>query len=93
MSPRRKAQRYAIASLDEAKAYAAHPILGARLRDCTAHAQDGRAQTPALSAKGRRLVPEFAALADAHDAEFFDRLTTRIAVSGWLSGTCAPIST
>ena len=30
------AQRYAIASLDEAKAYAAHPVLGARLCDCTA---------------------------------------------------------
>jgi len=30
------AQRYAIASLDEAKAYADHPVLGARLRDCTA---------------------------------------------------------
>jgi len=30
------AERYAIASLDEAKAYAAHPVLGARLRDCTA---------------------------------------------------------
>ena len=30
------AQRHAIASLDEAKAYAAHPVLGARLRDCTA---------------------------------------------------------
>ncbi len=28
--------RYAIRSLDEAVAYAAHPILGARLRDCTA---------------------------------------------------------
>jgi uncharacterized protein (DUF1810 family) len=30
------ARRYAIASLDEAKAYAAHPVLGTRLRDCTA---------------------------------------------------------
>jgi len=30
------AQRYAIASLNEAKAYADHPVLGARLRDCTA---------------------------------------------------------
>jgi uncharacterized protein (DUF1810 family) len=30
------AQRFAIASLDEAAAYAAHPILGARLRECTA---------------------------------------------------------
>jgi uncharacterized protein (DUF1810 family) len=30
------AERYAIASLDEAKAYAAHRVLGARLRECTA---------------------------------------------------------
>lgn len=29
------AQRYAVASLDEARAYLAHPILGPRLRDCT----------------------------------------------------------
>ena len=28
------AQRYAIASLGEAKAYLAHPVLGPRLRDC-----------------------------------------------------------
>ena len=30
------AQRYAIASLDEARAYLAHPLLGARLHECTA---------------------------------------------------------
>lgn len=30
------AQRYAIGSLDEARAYLAHSILGARLRECTA---------------------------------------------------------
>lgn len=30
------ARRYAIASLDEAKAYAAHPVLGPRLRELTA---------------------------------------------------------
>lgn len=30
------AQRYAIRSLAEARAYLAHPILGARLRECTA---------------------------------------------------------
>jgi uncharacterized protein (DUF1810 family) len=30
------AQRYAIRSLDEARAYLAHPILGARLRECVA---------------------------------------------------------
>jgi uncharacterized protein (DUF1810 family) len=29
------ARRFAIASLDEAKAYLAHPILGARLRECS----------------------------------------------------------
>ena len=28
------AQRYGIASIDEAKAYLGHPILGARLREC-----------------------------------------------------------
>jgi uncharacterized protein (DUF1810 family) len=28
--------RYAISSLDEAKAYLAHPVLGARLRECAA---------------------------------------------------------
>ena len=30
------AQRYAIASLDEARAYLAHPLLGPRLRECSA---------------------------------------------------------
>jgi uncharacterized protein (DUF1810 family) len=30
------AQRFAISSLDEARAYLAHPVLGARLRECAA---------------------------------------------------------
>ncbi len=30
------AERYGIGSLDEARAYLAHPLLGTRLRDCTA---------------------------------------------------------
>jgi uncharacterized protein (DUF1810 family) len=30
------AQRYAIVSLDEARAYLEHPVLGARLRECSA---------------------------------------------------------
>jgi len=34
------AQRYAIRSLDEARAYLAHPILGVRLRQCVAALQD-----------------------------------------------------
>lgn len=29
------AQRFAIVSIDEARAYPAHPVLGARLRECT----------------------------------------------------------
>lgn len=29
------AQKFAIASLDEAKAYLQHPVLGPRLRECT----------------------------------------------------------
>jgi uncharacterized protein (DUF1810 family) len=38
------AHEYGIASLDEARAYLAHPLLGARLRECTAavNAIDGR---------------------------------------------------
>lgn len=34
------AQRYGIVSLDEARAYLAHPLLGERLRECTAALQD-----------------------------------------------------
>jgi DNA-binding MarR family transcriptional regulator len=37
--------------------------------------KDGRAQTLSLTAKGRKLVPELAALADANDSEFFAHLT------------------
>ena len=38
------AQRYGIGSLDEARAYLAHPVLGARLRECCqlAYAVQGR---------------------------------------------------
>ncbi len=39
--------------------------------------KDGRAQTLALTPKGRGLVPKLAALADANDAEFFAHLTQR----------------
>ena len=37
--------------------------------------EDGRAQTLALTGRGRALVPALAALADRNDAEFFDGLT------------------
>lgn len=36
----RTAQHYAIASLDEARAYLEHPTLGQRLRDCVGAMQD-----------------------------------------------------
>ncbi len=36
------AQRYAIASLDEARAYLADPVLGARLRECAGLLLDRR---------------------------------------------------
>lgn len=41
-----------------------------------ASAEDGRAQTLALTDRGTALVPDLAALADRNDAEFFDCLTT-----------------
>ena len=34
------AQRYALGSLDEARAYLAHPVLGSRLRECVALVRD-----------------------------------------------------
>jgi DNA-binding MarR family transcriptional regulator len=37
--------------------------------------QDGRAQTLALTAKGRRLIPKLAALADQNDGECFAHLS------------------
>jgi DNA-binding MarR family transcriptional regulator len=40
-----------------------------------ADARDGRAQTLALTAKGRRLTPRLAALADQNDAECFGHLS------------------
>jgi len=39
--------------------------------------QDGRAQILKLTAKGARLVPVLAALADRNDAEFFGHLTAK----------------
>ena len=37
--------RFAIASLDEAKAYLAHPVLGARLRECARLVLDAEGRT------------------------------------------------
>jgi uncharacterized protein (DUF1810 family) len=40
------AQTFAIGSIDEARAYLAHPLLGARLRDCVAALQDLISSSP-----------------------------------------------
>jgi DNA-binding MarR family transcriptional regulator len=40
-----------------------------------ASADDGRAQTLALTDRGKALVPDLAALADRNDAKFFESLT------------------
>ena len=37
------AQHYALASVDEARAYLAHPVLGPRLRECCARRENRRA--------------------------------------------------
>ncbi|MDO9367434.1 MAG: DUF1810 domain-containing protein [Sphingopyxis sp.] len=42
------AQRYAIAGLDEARAYLAHPILGARYLECVEALQDLTASDPVV---------------------------------------------
>lgn len=39
------AQEYAIGSLDEARAYLAHPLLGARLRECCRLTLDNKGRT------------------------------------------------
>lgn len=50
-------------------------LIGKKLLVRRPDPDDARAQTLALTAKGRRLVPELAALADRNDAEFFDHLS------------------
>jgi DNA-binding MarR family transcriptional regulator len=52
-------------------------LVGKELVIRRADPKDGRAQTLALTARGRALVPELAALADDNDTEFFRPLTPR----------------
>jgi len=49
-------------------------LVAKRLAERLGDAADGRIQALHLTAKGRRLVPVLAALADANDAEFFGHL-------------------
>jgi DNA-binding MarR family transcriptional regulator len=52
-------------------------LIGKGLLLRRADPDDGRAQALALTAKGRRLVPELAVLADRNDAEFFGALSAK----------------
>jgi uncharacterized protein (DUF1810 family) len=69
----RMAQRYAIASRAEAEAYLAHPVLGPRLRECTAlaNAIEGRSATEVFGhpddLKFRSSMTLFEAVADDPD--------------------------
>jgi DNA-binding MarR family transcriptional regulator len=53
----------------------AQRLIGKSLIVRKADPDDGRAQTLALTSRGRKLLPAIAALADRNDAEFFDHLT------------------
>jgi uncharacterized protein (DUF1810 family) len=46
LGPSEMSQRYAIRSLDEARAYLEHPVLGARLRECAALILEADAPSP-----------------------------------------------
>jgi DNA-binding MarR family transcriptional regulator len=52
-------------------------LLDKSLVDRTSSGKDRRYQSVSLTAKGRRLVPILARLADANDAEMFGHLTAR----------------
>jgi uncharacterized protein (DUF1810 family) len=85
-------QRYAIRSGDEARAYLEHPILGARLRECTALVE--RIQGGAIrdifgspdDAKFRSCMTLFAATA-AEDGGLFQR-----AIDKWFAGEPDPFT-
>jgi uncharacterized protein (DUF1810 family) len=77
----RKSKRYAISSRAEAEAYLAHPILGPRLRECTALVNDveGRSATEIFGSpddlKFRSSMTLFDAVAD--DPTPFERALER----------------
>jgi uncharacterized protein (DUF1810 family) len=74
------ARKYAISSRAEAVAYLAHPVLGPRLRECTALVMqtDGRSATEIFghpdNFKFRSSMTLFAAVAGAEDRLFADAL-------------------
>jgi DNA-binding MarR family transcriptional regulator len=53
----------------------ANPLIEKTLVQREANLADGRAQTLSLTSKGRKLIPELAALADLNDQQFFGHLS------------------
>ena len=80
------AQRYAIASADEARAYLAHPVLGERLRACARAAleHDGKSATEVFGSpddlKLRSSATLFAAVSE--EGSVFHRLLARYYAAG-----------
>lgn len=76
-------QRYAIASLDEARAYLDHPVLGPRLRECAEAllSHSGKSAREILgeidAVKLRSSMTLFARAADPQDAEVFEQVLAR----------------
>lgn len=54
----------------------ADKLIAKKLIARAADPEDGRAQVLSLTAKGRRMVPELAMLADQNDSDFFGHLGT-----------------
>jgi uncharacterized protein (DUF1810 family) len=80
----RMAQHYAIGSLDEAKAYLAHPILGARYRECVGALQDlGPTTAEAVfgTVDAMKLRSSLTLFAEANPSPLFDA-----AIDRWFGG-------
>ncbi len=78
------ARRYAIASLEEAHAYLAHPVLGARLLECVTALQDlSRADAEAVfgSVDAKKLRSSLTLFMRAGGGELFEAALQR-----WFSG-------
>lgn len=78
------ARRYAIQSMDEARAYLAHPILGPRYRDCVAALQDLTGTTAKAvfgTVDAMKLRSSFTLFAEASSTALFEA-----AIDRWFAG-------
>jgi uncharacterized protein (DUF1810 family) len=78
------AQHYAIASIEEARAYLAHPVLGARYRECVAVLQDltgTTAQAVFGTTDAMKLRSSLTLFAEASGSHLFEA-----AIDRWFGG-------